>query len=257
MGPAPSKNNSRRLEDIAFNMKVASKTWEKEANKMHAKCEQAEKKVIKEIQANNMDMANAITQEAISLKAQSNQYRRMAIKLNAVALRVDQAMRMKQFTKQLGQVTREMDDVLQCMDPKRVEETMDIFVKQFEDLDVSTSVVSEALDKQSEATTNQEEVNNYMAFITNKYKDDLSADLRLPLGVGNAAMVGAGVSSTMTGPERIATAAGGGPAFNNSVGPTTSSLQPTPTTAAATTTSSHGNDAADALAARLQALRKP
>ena len=252
MGPAPSKNNSRRLEDIAFNMKVASKTWEKEANKMHAKCEQAEKKVIKEIQANNMDMANAITQEAISLKAQSNQYRRMAIKLNAVALRVDQAMRMKQFTKQLGQVTREMDDVLQCMDPKRVEETMDIFVKQFEDLDVSTSVVSEALDKQSEATTNQEEVNSYMTFITNKYKDDLSADLRLPLGVGNGAMVGAGVTSTTTGPERIATAAGGGPAFN-SVGPT-SSLQPTTT---ATTTSSHSNDAADALAARLQALRKP
>ena len=174
----------------------------------------------------------------------------MAIKLNAVALRVDQAMRMKQFTKQLGQVTREMDDVLQCMDPKRVEETMDIFVKQFEDLDVSTSVVSEALDKQSEATTNQEEVNSYMTFITNKYKDDLSADLRLPLGVGNGAMVGA---STMTGPERIATAAGGGPAFN-SVGPTSSLQQPTTT---ATTNSSHSNDAADALAARLQALRKP
>jgi len=257
MGPAPSKNNSRRLEDIAFNMKVASKTWEKEANKMHAKCEQAEKKVIKEIQANNMDMANAITQEAISLKAQSNQYRRMAIKLNAVALRVDQAMRMKQFTKQLGQVTREMDDVLQCMDPKRVEETMDIFVKQFEDLDVSTSVVSEALDKQSEATTNQEEVNNYMAFITNKYKNDLAADLRLPIGVGNGTIVGAGASSTATGPERIATAAGGGPVFNSNTNNGGPAQLPTTTTTSTTSTSAHSNDAADALAARLQALRKP
>ena len=49
MGPAPSKPSSKRLEDIAFNMKVASKTWEREANKMHAKCELAEKKVLKEV----------------------------------------------------------------------------------------------------------------------------------------------------------------------------------------------------------------
>jgi charged multivesicular body protein 1 len=248
MGPAPSKPSSKRLEDIAFNMKVASKTWEREANKMHAKCELAEKKVLKEVKVNNMEMANAITQEAMSLKNQSNQYRRMAMKLNAVALRVDQALRMKQFTKQLSQVTMEMDDVLQSMDSAKVEKTMDIFVKQFEDLDVSTSVVSEALDKQSEATTNQEEVDKYMSFIVGKYKDDLSADLRLPVGVGNVATTG----NVTTGPERIATTAGGGPI------PTPSNPQGSNAPINNTShTTDRPNDAADALAARLQALRKP
>ena len=147
------------------------------------------------------------------------------------------------------------------MDPKRVEETMDIFVKQFEDLDVSTSVVSEALDKQSEATTNQDEVKNYMAFITNKYKDDLSADLRLPLSVGNGgAMVGTSAAAS-TGPEKIATAAGGGPIFqtNNASSSSTSSSSAAaaPVVATSSSSSSSSNDAADALAARLQALRRP
>lgn len=109
------------------------------------------------LQAGNVEGAKIYAENAIRKKNESLNYLRMAGKIDAVQVgeerrmgrrrrkvmvqaRVTTAKTMQGVTKNLGTVTKALEKAMAQMDLEKVEKVMDKFEKEFEDLDVKTSV---------------------------------------------------------------------------------------------------------------------
>merc|ERR1719321_1050762 len=103
----------------------------KQVGRMAKKCEKdeaAEKlKIKKGLEKGDPEVARIYAQNAIRLKTTGTNYLRLASRLDAVASRVESAIKMKQVTKQMGDVTKGMDKVLASMNVDEITKVMDKF----------------------------------------------------------------------------------------------------------------------------------
>merc|ERR1712113_1275856 len=74
----------------------------------------------------------------------------MSGKVDAVAGRVKSAQVMKGVSKNMGSVVKSLNKAINSMELQKISEVMDKFESQFEDLDVKTSVMENAM---GQATT--------------------------------------------------------------------------------------------------------
>ncbi|GFY41835.1 charged multivesicular body protein 1a [Trichonephila inaurata madagascariensis] len=92
-----------------------------------------------------MEGAKIYAENAIRKKNESLNYLRMASKVDAVSSKVQSALTMKGVTKNMGYVVKALDKAINSMDLQKVSAVMEQFEQQFEDLDVRTSVVEDAM----------------------------------------------------------------------------------------------------------------
>jgi len=92
-----------------------------------------------------MDGARIYAESAIREKNQALNYLRLSNRIDAVAQRVNTAVKMNTLTKTMGGVVRGMDVALQNMNVEQISQIMDKFEKQFEDLDVSSKVMESSM----------------------------------------------------------------------------------------------------------------
>lgn len=128
-----------------FNLKFAAKQLERDSKKCD-KEEKAEKaKLKKAIEKGNMEVARIHAENAIRQKNQSVNYLRMSARVDAVASRVQTAVTTKRVTSSMQGVVKAMDSAMKSMNLEKISTLMDNFEKQFEDLDVQTSVMEGAM----------------------------------------------------------------------------------------------------------------
>mmetsp|Transcript_7192 Transcript_7192/g.11028 ORF Transcript_7192/g.11028 Transcript_7192/m.11028 type:complete len:140 (-) Transcript_7192:951-1370(-) len=89
---------------------------------------------------------------------------KMASRLDAVASRIETAVRMNQITGSMQGVVKGMSVGLQSMDIEKVSRIMDKFEQQFEDLDVKTQFMEGAMNATTATSTPVEDVDDLVKF---------------------------------------------------------------------------------------------
>lgn len=115
-----------------------SKRCEKEERNEKAKCKKA-------IQKGAFENAKIHAENAIRQKSQSLNYLRMSARVDAVASRVQSAITTKRVTGSMASVVKSMDSAMKSMSLEKISNVMDKFERQFEDMDVHTSVMENTM----------------------------------------------------------------------------------------------------------------
>lgn len=146
------------IEDTLFQLKFTAKQLEKSSKK----CEKEEKaqqaKVKKALQQKNIEGAKIYAENAIRKKNEGLNYLRLASRVDAVSSKVQTAMMMKQVTKNMDGVVKGLDKAMQSMDLEKISATMQKFEGMFEDLDVNTQVLENAMGEATTLSTPQDQV---------------------------------------------------------------------------------------------------
>eukprot|EP00088_Acartia_fossae_P069903 TRINITY_DN9226_c0_g2_i2.p1 TRINITY_DN9226_c0_g2~~TRINITY_DN9226_c0_g2_i2.p1 ORF type:complete len:202 (-),score=66.90 TRINITY_DN9226_c0_g2_i2:437-1042(-) len=150
------------MEKHLFNLKFAAKELERNSKKCD-KEEKAEKlKLKKAIEKGNMEVAKIHAENAIRQKNQSLNFLRMSARVDATASRVQSAVTTKKVTKSMEGVVKGMGAAMKSMNLEKISTLMDKFEKEFEDLDVQTSVMEGAMSQSTATNVPQEGVEQLM-----------------------------------------------------------------------------------------------
>lgn len=173
------------MDTLCFNLKFTAKQFAK-ASKKAEKDEQLEKtKCKKAMEKGNMDGARIYAQNAIRKKNEALNYLRLQSRIDAVASRVDTAMKMRTVSKSMAGVVKGMDKVLQSMDVGKITQIMDQFEKQFETMDITAEVMDQAIGSTTSLTTPEDQVNSLMSQISDEHNLNVALDIGgVPVGSG-------------------------------------------------------------------------
>merc|ERR1719461_510023 len=105
-----------------------------------------------------MEGAKIYAQNAIRAKNQSLNYLKLSARMDAVAARVQTAIDMKLLSKDMKNVTKAMDSVMNTMNIEDISRTMDKFEEQFEDMDLNAQYMEQAMDQSTAQTMPQNQV---------------------------------------------------------------------------------------------------
>lgn len=147
-----------KMDDMLFQLKFTNKQLERLARKAEKEQHSQQNRVKKAIQQKNLDVARVYAENAIRKKNESLNYLRMAARVDAVSSKVQTALTMKQVTKNIEGVTKSLEKAMSSLDLPKVEQIMEKFEKQFEDLDVRTSTLESSMSSATTLTTPQDQV---------------------------------------------------------------------------------------------------
>merc|ERR1719453_214364 len=161
-------NSSKALENQLFQLKFTSK----QLARLSKKCEKEEKaekeKIRKALEKDNNDGARIHAQNAIRQKNNAQNYLRLSSRVDAVASRLESAIKMQQVTKSMGSVVKGMDKVLASMNVDQITKVMDKFEQSFEDMDVRSEYVEQAMNSSTTAAMPEEQVDELMQMVADE-----------------------------------------------------------------------------------------
>eukprot|EP00128_Syssomonas_multiformis_P012347 Colp12_sorted_trinity150504_noHs@29321 len=179
------------MEKHLFNLKFAAKQFAREANKCE-KAEKAEKNKLKlAIQKSNQEGARIHAENAIRQHNQALNFLRMSSRIDAVASRVQTACTMKQVSSSMAGVVKSMDKAIQSMSLEKISEIMDKFEKQFEDLDVQSQYMENAMGNTTTLSIPEAQVETLMQQVADEHGLQLGekmSELNTPTGTSTAAV---------------------------------------------------------------------
>jgi len=169
--------STAQMEKHLFNLKFAAK----QLNRDSKKCEKEEKaeraKLKKAMEKGNMEVARIHAENAIRQKNQALNFLKMSAKIDAVASRVQSAVQTKKVTTSMSGVVKAMDSAMKSMNLEKISNLMDRFEKDFEDLDVQTSVMEGAMNQTTATNVPTDAVENLMKQAADEAGLELNMDL--------------------------------------------------------------------------------
>ena len=190
----------------ASNLKFTAK----QLNRLSVKCSKEEKvekgKIKKALEKDNQDGARIHAQNAIRQKTNAQNYLRLSSRVDAVASRLESAIKMQQVTKSMGKVVNGMDKVLGSMNVEQISKVMEQFERSFEDMDVRSEYVEQTMNSSTTAAMPEEEVDTLMQMVADEH------GLKMGDKFGAAGTASAASSSAQaSASEQPQAAAAGGP----------------------------------------------
>jgi len=141
------------MDDLMINLKMGSKSMEREAKKCEKEMKSYRLKVKKALEEQNTQIAQVHAETAIRKKNEQLNYLRMASRLDAVSSRLKTASTMQATAKNMGGVVKGLDQAMRTMDLEKIQRVMDDFEKQSGDLDVLTGTMDESMASASTGLT--------------------------------------------------------------------------------------------------------
>ena len=190
--------SSAQMEKHLFNLKFASKQLLRDSKKAE-KEEKAERtKLKKAIEKGNMEVARIHAENAIRQKSQAVNYLRMSARVDAVAQRVQTAVTTKRVTNSMSGVVKAMDSAMRSMNLEKISGLMDKFEKEFEDLDVQTSVMEGAMNTTTATNIPQDAVEGLMK----QTADEAGLDLQQELPGAASNTIGTAQAASVPNPDQ-------------------------------------------------------
>ncbi|KAF8367830.1 did-2, partial [Pristionchus pacificus] len=169
--------SSMALDKQLFELKFAAKQLEKNAQR----CEKQEKvekdKLTAAIKKGNQEVAQVHAENAIRKKNESINYIRMAARIDAVAARVQTAVTQKRVTSSMQGVVKAMESAMKSMNLEKVQQLMDRFERDFENLDVHTATMERTMDGTTVLNAPKGQVEALIQEAADKAGIDLNAEL--------------------------------------------------------------------------------
>ncbi|CAG0895103.1 unnamed protein product [Cyprideis torosa] len=181
------------MEKHLFNLKFAVKDLERSAKK----CEKEEKneklKLKRAIQKGNGEVARIHAENAIRQKNQALNYLRMSARVDAVASRVQSAVTTRKVTQSMAGVVKAMDSAMRSMNLEKISQLMDKFEQQFEDLDVQSSYMENAMGQTTTTTVPQADVDSLMQQVA----EEAGLELKEALPQGEMGSIGVSTAASV------------------------------------------------------------
>eukprot|EP01031_Cornospumella_fuschlensis_P014059 gene14059-17182_t len=130
------------------------------AKKCEKNMETQKAKLKKAIEQGNKEGARIYAQNVIREKNQSLNFLRLGSRIDAVASRLETAVRMQDVNKAMVTTVKGMANVMKSMEVEQIASTMADFEKQFEDMDVRSGYMEATMESTTGAMTPPEEVDN-------------------------------------------------------------------------------------------------
>jgi len=160
-----------------FQLKFTSRQLAKQSKKCEKNERDQKLKLKKAIEQGNMDGARIYSQNAIREKNQALNYLRLASRIDGVAARVETAVRMKSVTRSMASIVKAMDASMKQMDLEKITHVMDQFEKQFEDLDVQSEYVENAMNQTTTLSTPADQVDLLIQQVADEHGLELAGKL--------------------------------------------------------------------------------
>merc|ERR1712203_11301 len=177
MGVKLGNDGSKEMEDSLFQLKFCSKRLARLSKKAEKEQKTEQNKVKKALEQGNVEVARIHAENAVRKKNESLNYLRMSGKVDAVASRVQSAVTMKGVAKNMGSVVKSLDKAVNSMELQKITEVMDKFESQFEDLDVHTSVMENAMGTATTTTTPESAVEALMKQVADENGLEITENL--------------------------------------------------------------------------------
>ncbi|CAD5206627.1 unnamed protein product [Bursaphelenchus okinawaensis] len=129
------------LDNHLFNLKFAAKELQRNSKRCDKQEKEEKEKVTAALKKGNREVAQVHAENAIRKKNESLNYLRMSARIDAVAARVQTAATQKRVTQSMSGVVKSMESALKSMNLEKVQNLMDRFEKDFEDLDVQSATM--------------------------------------------------------------------------------------------------------------------
>ena len=165
------------MEETLFQLKFCSKQLEKLSKKAEKEQKKEEDKIKKALSSGDVARARIYAENAVRKKNESLNYLRMSSKVDATASRVQTAVTMKGVAKNMGSVVKALDKAINSMELEKISQVMDKFEKQFEDLDVQTSVMENSMGTATTTTTPAEQVDDLIRQVAEESGLEISSQL--------------------------------------------------------------------------------
>jgi len=175
---------SKGLDDAVFQLRFTTKQMERLAAKAEKDMKAQKAKVKKALQQGNVDGARIYAENAIRKKNEGLNYLRFASKLDAVQARVQTATTMKNIARSIGSVVTALDRAMASMDLEKVSKVMDKFEKEFEDLDVRTSMMENSMSTATTTTAPVEQIDALIKQVADENGLDVAAAMPAAVSSG-------------------------------------------------------------------------
>lgn len=166
-----------KLLDQIFNLKFTSKQLVRQSRKAEKEEKSEKLKVKKAIEKGNIDGAKIYAQNAIRKKNEALNYMRLGSRLDAVVSRLDTQAKMQTISKSMAGIVKALDSAMASNNLERVAQTMDQFEHQFENLDIQSEFVSNAMNNQASLSTPEDEVNGLMQQVADEHGLDVQLNM--------------------------------------------------------------------------------
>jgi len=110
-----------------------------------------------------MEGAKIYAQNVIREKNQALNFLRLGSRVDAVASRLETAIRMQDVNKAMGQTVKGMSSAMKAMDVEKIASTMEEFEKNFEDMDVRSGYMESTMEATTSMTTPPEQVDSLIS----------------------------------------------------------------------------------------------
>lgn len=165
------------LEQSLFQLKFMAKSLKRQSQKA-SRDERTEKlNVKKAIQAENYDIAKIYASNAIRKRTEALNLLHLSSRIDSVSRRVHTAITMRNVTGNLNNVVKGMEKAINSMNLEQIASVMDKFESQFEDLDVQSSYMENAIGTSTATLTPQDEVDSLLKKVADEAGLELSQEL--------------------------------------------------------------------------------
>ncbi len=163
-----------RLADHIFNLKFAAKGLYRQAAKTEREEKTELEKIRKALAAGKQDRATTFSENAIRKRNEQAQMLQSASRIEAVVSRLQTVQKTNNVVAIMGQVVKALDAALSKADPEAVSNAMDTFERQFENLDIRTSCVEEAMQNSVSKNIPSEQVKELIQQVADANNLDVS-----------------------------------------------------------------------------------
>jgi len=146
------------LDNHLFNLRFAAKELGRNAKKCEKQEKEEKNKLTTALKKNNREVAQVHAENAIRKKNESLNYLRMSARIDAVAARVQTAATQKRVTQSMSGVVKAMESAMKSMNLEKVQNLMDRFEKDFEDLDVQSATMEGSMNATTTLNAPQQQV---------------------------------------------------------------------------------------------------
>jgi len=187
-------------------LKFTAKQMQRLSVKCEKECKAEKTKIKKCLEKDNQDGARIHAQNSIRNASQAQNYLRLSSRVDAVASRLENAIKMQQVTKGMKGVVSGMDKVLATMDVEQISKVMDKFEHSFEDMDVRSEYIEGAMNSSTTAAMPEEQVDELMQMVADEHNIKFGEQF----GAATAAAVPGAASQAGAAAQPQAAAAGAG-----------------------------------------------
>ena len=169
--------SSKSMDETLFQLKFCSKQLERLSKKAEKDQKKEEAQLKKCLEKGDVERGRIYAENAVRKKNESLNYLRMSAKVDATASRVQSAVTMKGVAKNMEGVVKALDKAINSMELQKISEVMDKFESQFEDLDVHTSVMENAMGTATTTTTPASQVDDLIKQVAEENGLEVAAAL--------------------------------------------------------------------------------